>query len=99
VHLTNTSDVEINYVVRVPGDGRGNSQNNEFNITNDRGRLEKNREAQITIEFVPNFPQTYDMVLVVDLEGVGQDMLAVPIKAECLVPKVRVLPTDFLEYD
>ena len=22
VHLTNTSDVEINYVVRVPGDGR-----------------------------------------------------------------------------
>jgi hydrocephalus-inducing protein len=39
------------------------------------------------------------MVLVVDLEGVGQDMLAVPIKAECLVPKVRVLPTDFLEYD
>ena len=97
VHLTNTSDVEINYVVRVPGDGR--SLQNEFNITNERGRLEKNREAQITIEFVPCFPQTYDMVLVVDLEGVGQDMLAVPIRAECLVPKVRVLPTDFLEFD
>lgn len=84
-------------MVRVPGDGR--SLQNEFNITNDRGRLEKNREAQITIEFVPCFPQSYDMVLVVDLEGVGQDMLAVPIKAECLVPKVRVLPTDFLEYE
>ena len=26
-------------------------------------------------------------------------MLAVPIKAECLVPKVRIQPTDFLEYD
>jgi hydrocephalus-inducing protein len=38
------------------------------------------------------------MVLVVDLAGVGQDMLAVPIKAECLVPKVRVVPTDFLEF-
>ena len=38
------------------------------------------------------------MVLVVDLEGVGQDMLAVPIKAECLVPKVRVTPVDFLEF-
>lgn len=61
--------------------------------------MEKNKEAQITIEFVPCFPQVYDMVLVVDLDGVGQDMLAVPIKAECLVPKVRVLPTDFLEYD
>jgi len=30
------------------------------------------------------------MVLVVDLEGVGQDMLAVPIKAECHVPEVEV---------
>jgi hydrocephalus-inducing protein len=38
------------------------------------------------------------MVLVVDLAGVGQDMLAVPIKAECLVPKVRVNPVDLLEY-
>lgn len=26
-------------------------------------------------------------------------MLAVPIKAECLVPKVRVEPADFLQYD
>ncbi len=39
------------------------------------------------------------MVLVVDLEGVGQDMLAVPIKAECLAPKVTIQPSDFLEYD
>ena len=38
------------------------------------------------------------MVLVVDLAGVGQDMLAVPIKAECLVPKVRVTPVDLLEF-
>ena len=26
-------------------------------------------------------------------------MLAVPIKAECLVPKVRVSPSDFLDYE
>jgi len=38
------------------------------------------------------------MVLVVDLEGVGQDMLAVPIKADCKVPVVRVNPLDYLEY-
>ena len=38
------------------------------------------------------------MVLVVDLEGVGQDMLAVPIKADCHVPEVEVNPTDFLEF-
>lgn len=97
VYLTNTSEVDINYVVRVPGDGR--SLQSEFNISNDRGRLERSKEAKIDIEFIPSFPQLYDMVLVVDLEGVGQDMLAVPIKAECLVPKVKVSPSDFLEYE
>jgi hydrocephalus-inducing protein len=96
VYLTNTSEVDINYVVRVPGDGR--SSQPEFIIQNERGKLEKDKKAEITIEFIPCFPQVYDMVLVVDLEGVGQDMLAVPIKAECLVPKVRVTPVDFLEY-
>ena len=39
------------------------------------------------------------MVLVVDLEGVGQDMLAVPIKAECLVPRVEVEPDQFLDFE
>lgn len=51
------------------------------------------------IEFVPVNQQLYDMVLVVDLEGVGQDMLAVPIKADCKVPHVRINPSDFLEYE
>jgi hydrocephalus-inducing protein len=97
VYLTNTSEVDINYVVRVPGDGRSVQQ--EFNIRNNRGTLERLKEAKIDIEFIPSFPSHYDMVLVVDLEGVGQDMLAVPIKAECLVPKVRVNPVDYLEYD
>lgn len=32
------------------------------------------------------------------MDGVGQDMLAVPIKAECHVPKVKVEPNDFLDY-
>lgn len=97
VYLTNTSEVDINYVVRVPGDGRALQP--EFNIANDRGLLEKGKAAKIDIEFIPAYQQLYDMVLVVDLEGVGQDMLAVPIKADCKVPRVRVNPSDFLEYD
>ena len=97
VYLTNTSEVDINYVVRVPGDGR--SLQNEFNIINDRGKLAKDSKAEIIIEFVPCVPHVYDIVLVVDLEGVGQDMLAVPIKAECIVPKVKVQPNEFLQFD
>lgn len=96
VYLTNTSEVDINYSIRVPGDGRSLQQ--EFKFVNEKGRLARDKQAEIQIEFVPCFPQIYDMVLVVDLAGVGQDMLAVPIKAECLVPKVRVIPVDFLEF-
>jgi hydrocephalus-inducing protein len=43
VYLTNTSEVDINYVVRVPGDGK--SHQSEFSIQNDRGRLERSKEA------------------------------------------------------
>ena len=39
------------------------------------------------------------MVLVVDLDGVGQDMLAVPIKADCQLPEVDVNPLDYLDFD
>ena len=38
------------------------------------------------------------MVLVIDLDGVGQDMISVPIRAECIVPSVRINPIDFLEF-
>jgi len=37
VKLTNTSEVDIKYTIRVPGDGR--NLNNEFAIENDRGTL------------------------------------------------------------
>lgn len=69
VYLTNTSEVDINYSIRVPSDGRSLQQ--EFNITNDKGRLAKNKIAEIKIDFTPSTPLVYDMVLVVDLEGVG----------------------------
>jgi hydrocephalus-inducing protein len=69
VYLTNTSEVDINYSIRVPGDGRALQQ--EFRFTNEKACLKRDKTAEIEIEFVPSFPQVYDMVLVVDLAGVG----------------------------
>jgi hydrocephalus-inducing protein len=96
VYLENTSEVDIKYLIRVPGDGR--TLQNEFNIENNRGTLERGKKAEIIVNFTPCFQMVYDLVMVVDLEGVGQDMLAIPIKAECLVPKVRVLPKDMIDF-
>jgi hypothetical protein len=38
------------------------------------------------------------MVMVVDIEGVGQDMYSLPIKAESLVPKCEIKPQDTLDF-
>ena len=67
------------------------SQTIEENLPADKGK-------KIVVEFIPWFPQQYDMVLVVNLEGVKQNMLAVPIKTECLVPKVKITPSDYLDF-
>ena len=53
VYLTNTSEVDINYSIRVPGDGRALHQ--EFKFVNDKGRLQRDKTAEIQIEFVPCF--------------------------------------------
>ena len=43
-------------------------------------------------------PKKYDMVLVVDLDGIGQDMQSLMIKAESEVPTVKIEPIDLLNY-
>lgn len=37
----------------------------------------------IEVKFTPRSAKKYETVLVLDIEGVGQDMCSLPIKAEC----------------
>jgi len=53
VRLTNTSEVDINYAIRVPGDGRSLQQ--EFIIEGEKGRLQKGCHSDIKIVFVPSY--------------------------------------------
>lgn len=46
----------------------------------------------IEVIFIPLIPKTYDMVMVIDLEGIGQDMYSLPIKGVCEVPNVKIEP-------
>lgn len=36
--------------------------------------------------------------MAIDIEGVGNDMLSVPIKADCLVPHVDISPAEKVEF-
>jgi len=50
------------------------------------------------VTFIPRSTKKYEMVMVVDIEGVGQDMFSLPIKAESEVPVVELKPNDKLEF-
>jgi len=36
--------------------------------------------------------------MTIDIEGVGNDMLSVPIKADCQVPHVDITPSEKVEF-
>ena len=36
--------------------------------------------------------------MTIDIEGVGNDMLSVPIKADCQIPNVEINPSEKVEF-
>jgi hydrocephalus-inducing protein len=69
VKMRNTSEVPIDFTMRVPGDGK--LMKKEFDIIPPTGHLEPSSEINIQVDFTPVFVREYEMVLVVDIEGVG----------------------------
>ena len=96
IKLKNTSKVAFNYHLRIPGDGKLNK--NEFTISPNRGRINAGGSTDINLTFYSIMPKKYDMVMCVDIEGVGQDMCSLPIIAESEVPNVKIEPYDSLNY-
>lgn len=48
-------------------------------------------KQKITVDFTSFRIRKYDAALVVDVDGVGRDMLELPIKADCRTPKVFII--------
>lgn len=96
VRIQNTSRVGFTYHIRVPGDAANLKK--EFEIIPSSGFLKPREIHNIQIDFMPMTVKRYDMVLVVDVEGVGPDMHTLPIKAECSTPKVELIPSDTIDF-
>jgi hydrocephalus-inducing protein len=84
--LTNTSEVPMRFALRIPGDGRFLQK--EFDVIPPRGTLLPNCSQKVQIDFISVNVKTYDLCLVVDLDGVGQELASIPIQARCAVPTV-----------
>ncbi|XP_043935458.1 hydrocephalus-inducing protein homolog [Protopterus annectens] len=63
----------------------------EFTIIPDHGMLRPQGLIDIQVTLCSNEMRQYELALVVDVDGVGPEVLAVPIIARCIVPHVNLL--------
>ncbi|XP_057292027.1 hydrocephalus-inducing protein-like [Hydractinia symbiolongicarpus] len=63
----------------------------EFNLTPSGGVLLPLSGVEIQICFTPLTSGKYDTVITVDIEGIGKDILTLPIAAKCIVPTIGIV--------
>eukprot|EP00063_Salmo_salar_P029727 XP_014004562.1 PREDICTED: hydrocephalus-inducing protein homolog isoform X1 [Salmo salar] len=69
----------------------------EFTLTPDSGTVRPQGLVDIQVTLCSNSVQRYSLALVVDVQGVGEDVLALPINARCVIPNV-LLDTPVLQF-
>ncbi|KAG7333195.1 hypothetical protein KOW79_003330 [Hemibagrus wyckioides] len=70
-----------------PGD-RASERPREFRVTPSSGTIRAQSQMVIKVTLCSNTVQQYSLAMVVDVNGVGEELLALPIKASCVVPEV-----------
>ncbi|NXU75860.1 HYDIN protein, partial [Oreotrochilus melanogaster] len=68
----------------------GRAEPREFTITPCRGTIRDHGTLDIQVTLCSNTVKQYQLALVVDVEGVGKEVLALLITARCVVPKLQV---------
>ncbi|XP_064315287.1 hydrocephalus-inducing protein homolog [Phalacrocorax carbo] len=63
----------------------------EFTITPCKGTIRSQGLLDIQVTLCSNTVKTYELALVVDVDGVGKEVLALLLTARCIVPPLRVL--------
>jgi hydrocephalus-inducing protein len=96
IKLENRSNVPFKFSLRIPGDGKLSKK--EFEIKPSQDIIQAKQSMNIEVIFIPQVPKIYDMVMVIDLDGIGQDMFSLPIKGVCEVPNVRIEPSYELTF-
>ncbi|XP_028813720.1 hydrocephalus-inducing protein homolog [Denticeps clupeoides] len=68
----------------------------EFTLTPSSGTIRAQSQVDIQVTLCSNTERCYSLAVVVDVQGVGEDILALPISARCVVPDV-ILETPVLD--
>lgn len=95
IKVKNISRVPFVFKLRVPGDDTGLVQ--EFKLEPNIRQIEPQETAMVNLTFTPAQAIQYDTSLVLDIDHVGENMASIPIKAECIVPNVKIEPSNSLD--
>jgi len=87
--LTNTSEIAMSFSLSIPQDGAFISKR-EFTVEPTEGNLAPGEQQIVTLTLIPMTVKTYDYFLTVDVDGVGQGLLSMPLLADCRVPDVQI---------
>ena len=100
VVLYNESDVDIEFRLRIATDSQDNDKAMEtvFEISPKEGRVERKQSKEIQITFRPDKERPYDIVVLLDMLGIGFDMLTLPVSGICEVPEVEIEPMELLDF-
>ncbi|EFJ42226.1 hypothetical protein VOLCADRAFT_67248 [Volvox carteri f. nagariensis] len=85
--LTNTSEIPLRFLWRVPTD---HEEPREFQILPAKGTILPHGRVKINVEFISRTVQRYRTELVMDIPGVAERQLVLPLTAECAVPKLSL---------
>ncbi|XP_015224105.2 hydrocephalus-inducing protein homolog isoform X3 [Lepisosteus oculatus] len=69
----------------------------EFTVTPSNGTVRAQGLTDIQVTLCSNTVQCYELALVVDVQAVGEEVLALPIIARCVIPALR-LETPVLDF-
>lgn len=90
--LSNESDIGIHFRLRIPQDGR--MLKREFDVIPASGYIPAGGDQRVQVDFIPLTGRYYDMVLLLDVQDVGEGIVSVPIRANSSVPMVEISDTE-----
>ncbi|XP_069073573.1 hydrocephalus-inducing protein homolog [Pleurodeles waltl] len=76
---------------------QGDTKPTEFSITPSSGTIRPQGNLNIQVTLCANYVKKYELAMVVDVEGIFDEVLALPITARCTAPSLR-LETPVLRF-
>ena len=99
VQLINDSKVDIKYRLRISSDTDDQNISTIFILSPESGTVKQGQSIPISITFKPEIEKAYDIVILLDMEDIGYDMLTLPISGECKIPEIIINPENELPFE